>query len=446
MPGFTMNQNKEKKALVINPWVTDFKLYDEWMHPVGLYFLMSLLRFNNWDVEYINCLERQGEIKPKRHNTADFPSRELMKPGLYNMIERKYKRYGISEENLMHRLATAARPDIICVGSGMTYWIDGLAGTVSTVRKIFPDIPLVIGGVAATLIPQILKKRIPEAEIFSGRLTDKNAFSHSMLNTLSLRGWKPELISALSLVPHLPHGPILTSLGCPFRCAYCASSRLQNKFQARPRALIVLEMKELIARFNITDFACYDDALLYRPEAHFIPLSREIAALDTPVRIHVPNGLNIRWITREILEHMKESGFVTLRFGYESGNTKYRKETSSKAGKKELAEKIHLITSAGFDAKDIGVYVMGGLPGQQVQEMLEELDFVSSLHVNVKPVFLSPVPGTPLFDHYAATFPRLHEDPLFHNDIFFITQLPGWSYSAVEEIKNAARSCNGTLS
>ena len=30
-------------ALVVNPFITDFKLYDEWMHPLGLYFLIDLL-------------------------------------------------------------------------------------------------------------------------------------------------------------------------------------------------------------------------------------------------------------------------------------------------------------------------------------------------------------------------------------------------------------------
>jgi hypothetical protein len=28
-------------ALVINPHAADFKLYDEWMHPLGLYLLIE---------------------------------------------------------------------------------------------------------------------------------------------------------------------------------------------------------------------------------------------------------------------------------------------------------------------------------------------------------------------------------------------------------------------
>jgi hypothetical protein len=413
------------------------------MHPVGLYFLISLLKYNRWDVDYINCLERSSDSKPKRYTTADFTSTELMKPALYKNIRRKYKRYGISEEQFIHTLDTIRRPDIILLGSGMTYWIDGLAETVTVVRKAFPDIPLIIGGVAATLMPQGIKKRIPDAKIFSGPLTTNITGLHTVFNTLSVQGWMPECISAFSLIQNLPHGPILTSLGCPFRCAYCASSQLQKKFQIRPHTLVIHELKELIIRFNITDFACYDDALLFQPDKNFITLTREIIALNKTIRIHVPNGLNIRWISKDILENMKECGFVTLRFGYESGNIRYRNETSSKAGKKELAEKIRLITSAGFNVKDIGVYVMGGLPGQKVQDVLEEIDFIASLHVKVKPVFLSPVPGTPLFEHYARTFPQLNHDPLFHNDLFFITLLPGWSSAAVEEIKSATRRLNG---
>ena len=66
-----------RTALVINPWVTDFKLYDEWMHPLGLYFLISLLTFNGFDVHYCNCLRRDPTSKPKRFATGDFEHREF---------------------------------------------------------------------------------------------------------------------------------------------------------------------------------------------------------------------------------------------------------------------------------------------------------------------------------------------------------------------------------
>jgi hypothetical protein len=88
---------------------------------------------------------------------------------------------------------------------------------------------------------------------------------------------------------------------------------------------------------------------------------------------------------------------------------------------------------------------MGGLPDQTIEEMRDEMRFIASLAILVKPVFLSPVPFTKLFSRYARQFPRLETDPLFHNDTFFISRLPGWSAAAVEEIKAEAREMNTLL-
>lgn len=434
-----------KRALIINPWITDFKLYDEWMHPIGLYFLISLLKHNRWDVEFINCLERDALAKCKRYNTGDFPSKEISRPELYKKIHRKYKRYGISKDLLRKKLNDTAHPDIILVGSGMTYWIEGVVETVKIIQYVFPNTPIIIGGISASLMPEILKKKLPGVTIFSGSLSghiNKLKDSHPLLGNLSLHGWKPTFIDAFKLINNHYHGPVLTSLGCPFHCSYCASSHLQSKFQIRPNTTVINEMKHLIEHSAVTDFAFYDDALLYLSGKNFLPLAKAIAQLDNKLRLHVPNGLHIRWLDAEVLEAMRKCGFITLRFGYESSSRKYLKETNAKTSRTQLCEKLNLIKSAGFKSKDIGIYVMGGLPNQTVEDVLEELSFVASLDVKVKPVFLSPVPHTKLFEHYARTFPQLQKEPLSHNDTFFITQLPGWSYSAIEEIKKKAQEYN----
>lgn len=434
-----------KTAVVINPWVTDFKLYDEWMHPIGLYFLISLLKFNGWDVHYINCLERGENSKPKRYSTGDFPSKVIPRPQLYKNIYRKYKQYGISEELFINKLQNVLKPDVIFVGSSMTYWIEGLVSTVNKAKEIFPAVPIIIGGTSVTLIPEIIKRKLPDVEIFSGPLSESFVEfinQKKIPGKLSLNKWEPTLVDAFQMMAHHHHGPVFTSFGCPFHCSYCASPYLNNTFQTRPQNTIINEMNYLINKSGVTDFAFYDDALLYQPEKNFMPLAEKISRLNNNIRMHTPNGLHIRWIDKRILDAMKKCGFVTLRFGYESGDIKYQKETSAKISREQLAQKINLIKSAGFKSKDIGIYTMGGLPNQKVEDLIEELSFVSSLEVKVKPVFLSPVPHTPLFEYYTENFPQLRHNPLFHNDLFFITQLPGWDYSVLEEIKSKAREFN----
>ncbi|MGA1825962.1 MAG: B12-binding domain-containing radical SAM protein [bacterium] len=436
------------KALVINPWVADFKLYDEWMHPVGLYFLISLLRYNKWDITYINCLASDTTKKNKRYNANNFPNIQITKPAVYGKIPRRYKRYGISEDSLRRQLARAPAPDIIFIGSGMTYWIDGLIATVTILSDYFPDTRIIIGGISSSLIADILKKRIQNGYIFSGTLfgsLDKLKKMHPYLYNLTAGGWRPTLKDALELLDTHAHGPVLTSLGCPYNCSYCASSYLQPKFVIRPLATVIGEMEYLIEHFGIQDFALYDDALLYQADKNFLPLARAIKDLKASVRLHAPNGLHVRYFQPPILEAMRETGFVTIRLGYESGSKKHQRDTDKKTSRAQLSSKIDLIKSAGFSIHDIGVYIMAGLPEQNVNDVLDDVAFVASCGVTIKPVFLSPVPQTPIFDFYARQFPQLKNDPLTHNDIFFITLLPQWDIATVEEVIKRSRQYNNLL-
>jgi hypothetical protein len=71
---------------------------------------------------------------------------------------------------------------------------------------------------------------------------------------------------------------------------------------------------------------------------------------------------------------------------------------------------------------------------------------VASLSVKTKPVFVSPVPRTPLFERYAAAHPVLRHTPLSHNDSYFITLLPGWDATAVQHVMDLAKAKNASVS
>ena len=88
---------------------------------------------------------------------------------------------------------------------------------------------------------------------------------------------------------------------------------------------------------------------------------------------------------------------------------------------------------------------MAGLPAQTPQDVALEIDSVASLGVLVKPVFLSPVPTTQLFDQYAKLFPEILTDPLSHNDSYFITKLPGWDSVGVQDIIDRAKKHNSAI-
>lgn len=248
------------------------------------------------------------------------------------------------------------------------------------------------------------------------------------------------MIPAFRITAPVNHGPLLLSLGCPMNCSYCASKLLQPRYYRRMLSTVTNEMLFLQETYGIHDFAFYDDALLVDAQEVFIPFLDSITNLGISLRLHAPNGLHLKYVTEPLLELMFRAGFTTLRFGYESGAFKYRSLTGGKADIKLLGEKLRIISQYPFE--DTGVYVMGGLPGSSPAEMADEMRIIASYGTKVKPVFLSPVPGTGLFNEYIHDFPAIATNPLWHNDTFFIVKLPGWGEEGVEMIRIVARELN----
>lgn len=426
---------------VINPYVTDFKLYDEWMHPLGLYFLITALKKSGHEVYYYNCLEQSDTSPDRKYSTGLFDSIEIEHPDLYSGINRKYKRYGRPQAEFTGFLKSIPPPDFICLGSGMTYWAEGVIYTAEIIREFFPDPPIVIGGIAAHLIPDYFTSRVSNCFI-GGSLFNSE---HSVLPVNSSLSGSDSFLAALPLSIR-PHAPLLLSLGCPLQCSYCASRVLQPAFIQRPIETVTSELDYFVNSRNITDFAFYDDALLYKPENVLIPLLDYIKSRNYHIRLHTPNGLHLRFTESKLIKRLFDAGFRTLRFGFESSSGKHSKDTCGKVRLDEFRNKIGMIIDCGFIPKDIGIYIMAGLPDQSPQDVIDDMEFVNSLGIQAKPVFLSPVPHTPIFNSYIEQFPKLKTDPLWHNDVFFITQLRGWDAYKVELIRLMARSMNAAYS
>jgi hypothetical protein len=436
-------------ALVINPWVVDFKLYDEWMHPVGLYFLISLLRHLGWEVAFHDCLSAGGRRKPKNDGTAGFEYREYPRPPLYRSIPRRYKLYGESAGSFDRYLRSVREPDCIFIGSGMTYWFPGLLETVRSVRSVFPSRPVVAGGVSARLIPGYLRGALGEnVTVYEGALGGAgrlDSYTGGPAAPASTAPRAASLVEGLRCLDRMHHGPVLTSLGCPLRCSYCASAFLGGAFSERPVDTVLNEIAFMASAFGVDRFAFYDDALMYRAERRLVPLLSALIEKKLNARFFLPNGLHLAWLTPEVLSLMKRAGVETLRFGYETGAPCRRAHTSSKTSRKIIARAARMLDTSGYGPGKAGVYLMAGFPGQTPADMLNEMEFLHSLGFTIKPVFLSPVPHTGLFGHYLRDFPALASDPLMHNDTYFITRLPGWTWDTVQRTIGRAKEMNRAL-
>lgn len=366
-------------------------------------------------------------------------------PGI-NDIKRNYSRYGISIEAFKHDLASISKPDAVLVTSLMTYWYPGAFEVIKLVREAFPDVPILLGGIYATLCRN-------HAVRFSGAdyiVTHEGELK--VLEILSrLWGGSPEFIPDLENLDSLPYplfdlvDPlryvcIQTSRGCPYRCTYCASQILTPGIRRRNPLKVVDEIEHWVHSFGVADFAFYDDALLFQTETLALPLMREVIRRSLDIRFHCPNALHVRGIDREVASAMKESGFSTIRLGLETTDPQRQAKTGAKVNNDDFLRAVDNLVSAGFDPSEIGVYIMCGLPGQQASEVFEAVQFVH--RVGAKPMIteFSPLPGTKEWDH-ACSLSRypLGDDPLYHNNTLLPCAWDGLTFDMYREIKRAAK-------
>jgi hypothetical protein len=148
-----------KNVLLINPWIYDFTAYDFWMKPLGLLTVASLIRrFTPHSVSFIDCLDRSHpglEKSPamKADGRGPFAKEEVPKPAVLRGVPRRFSRYGIPVAVFEEELARSPKPDVVLLTSAMTYWYPGVQAVVDLVRRRFGSVPVVLGGVYATLCP-----------------------------------------------------------------------------------------------------------------------------------------------------------------------------------------------------------------------------------------------------------------------------------------------------
>lgn len=178
-----------KHILLINPWIFDFAAYNFWIKPLGLLYIAAILRKNGCRLSFLDCLlgdisstngfqlnllnqleflpddlSFQKKIKPikrQEDGSSPFYKENIAKPPQLKRVPRKFSRYGLPPSLMLNALKSINKPDLILVSSGMTYWYPGCFEIIKLSRTIFPDVPIILGGIYARICPE-------HASTFSG--------------------------------------------------------------------------------------------------------------------------------------------------------------------------------------------------------------------------------------------------------------------------------------
>jgi len=421
------------RILLVNPWITDFSAYDLWARPLGLLYLAGVARHLGCEVFLVDCTDRWHEsletrpYKPRRFSCGKYPAVEIPKPSPVEWVPRRFKRYGISPEAFRRSLDSIAPPDLILVGSRMTYWYPGVSEAVGILRERFPRTPIVLGGVYPTLFRR-------HSERFSGADRVVAGEGENALVELINAMFKPRSpapcfdLGDLEQIPPPAYDliagrdclPFMMSRGCPRRCSYCASRFLFPQYRRRDPLRAADQLVEWVERWGFGHVAFYDDALLADRRRYFLPFAERLIASGLRARFHTPNGLDYGAIDDETAQRLYQLGFETIRLSLETADRERLRLVGRNPDLGRFEKALESLFRAGFDASRIGVYVLFGLPGQRRTEVEATVEYVLGFGVTPLLSEFSPLPLTAEWEKVRTVgSPPVEEEPLLTNNSVF---------------------------
>jgi pyruvate-formate lyase-activating enzyme len=380
------------RLLLINPPITDVAAFDLWAWPLGLLYWAAHLRQSGFEVDLIDCtdrahpaLEGKGPRSKKFHTGKYYSTLIEPQPEPAQQAGRLFRRYGLSPEAFERELdcveAEAGTPDAALIASRMTYWYPGVVDAIKRVHKRWPSLPIALGGVYATLCPDHASVHAAPATLLPGDARESlprwlaGLFPQDACR-VAPPSENPDEWSEPALDLCHAHGalPLLTSVGCPFHCTYCASKRLAPRHRRRSPEAVFRELQSYVERWATTDFAFYDDALLVDAPRHFEPFLDQVIASGLNVRFHTPNGIHCGMLTPALAEKMRRADVATIRLSLETDDPQQLKAWRREGGEETFLNAVRALHAAGYQREDIGAYIMAGVPGQTEESVRKAIE------------------------------------------------------------------------
>lgn len=419
------------RALLVNPWIHDLAAQDRFAFPLGLLSVGAALRRAGYQLDLCDLLRLPGLAAEPQI---------IPKPPAYAHVPRRYRRLGVKPDAARAWLSGRPRPDLILVTSVMTYWYPGVVESIKLAKELFPDTPVVLGGIYATLMPDHARAATNADFIAVG---DGMTSLPPVLDSLGLPSALPRLPPppAWDLYETLPTAAVLFGRGCFRDCPYCASRILHPRFSRREPAEAADEIEGLAREHAATDLAFYDDALLAGGDGWLLALLEELERRGVRVRFHAINAMHLKGFTPALSRAMRRADFHTVRFGLETADPARGEELGAKAALEDLARAAAFLRAAGYSPGDIGVYLLAGLPGQRPAEV--EAGVRAVLAAGARPYLTeySPVPGTALWPEAVAASPfDLAGEPLYHNNTIISAAHPDFTPAELQRLKDITRA------
>jgi anaerobic magnesium-protoporphyrin IX monomethyl ester cyclase len=190
--------------------------------------------------------------------------------------------------------------------------------------------------------------------------------------------------------------PLVTSRGCPYQCAFCASSHFWGtRVRMRSVESVLKEIEEIYHQYHFNAVAFVDDTFNVSPE-RVIELCRGI--IDRKLDLWWWNLSRIDLLLRneEMVKEMVRAGGKAVFIGVESSNPKTLEELRKGISVKETVQTVEMLKRNGVEIH--ASYILGGLH-DDAETIHDTIRFAKRLDTNVAQfAILTPYPGTAVYE------------------------------------------------
>ena len=161
---------------------------------------------------------------------------------------------------------------------------------------------------------------------------------------------------------------ILTSRGCPFRCAFCGLPKQKRTVRYRSPEAVYREIKFLKERYGFKAFNFQDDTFIVNKERVW-KLMELLEPLDITFRCLGRAGLD----TKEDYRRLKDAGCSSVAWGIESGSQMILDRMNKKVTVEQNREVIRWAHEVNLVDR---VFILVGFPGETAETLEETKQFI----------------------------------------------------------------------
>ncbi len=422
------------KVLLIQPPIQDFYSTPQRIYPLGLLYLGTVLKTHGFEVKILDaCRGKKFSISlPQEFSFLKEFYKANFSP--FKLFD-KYYHFGLEFLNVKEEIKNFS-PRLIGVSANFIPYIEEALKICELAKCINRDMFVVVGGNAVSVFPEVFLQSDfidflirGEAEFSFLKLcllVKENDLNLEELSKIEGIGFKtPQkfflasqeaVIKDLSTLPipdrnllnsdfykigNKRFTQILTTRGCPKKCDFCSlPNRKTRIFRKRNLENVLGEIEVCVKEFNIKFFDIEDDNFCIDKE-YALKFLNSVKEEFEDIELSFMNGLDTQGLDLEILKALKELEVKKLNFSLVSADKNIREELKREGSVVDFTRTLLFSHSLGFK---ITSHIILGLPFCNLENMLEDILFLTQLPTLLGASIFYPVPKSSIFEKMKPEF------------------------------------------